>query len=147
VTPAARLIVDLRARGISFVIRGRDETHDGRLWICPADARITDAERALIKIHRAELKDYACGDLPAPLSDAPQPPPRPRLSPAVTKSTVPESDYPALGLSVVRGIVTHPLGDEFAQRILSGDVPQDEARAMKRRADDEVRSWRSRLLR
>jgi hypothetical protein len=57
--------------------------------------------------------------------------------------TILRSEYPELGLSVVNGIVTHALGDEFAQRILDGDVTRDEAIAMQRRKERDVGSMKS----
>jgi hypothetical protein len=46
----------------------------------------------------------------------------------------------------VNGVVTHALGDNFAADILSGRVSHEEAAAIKRRAEEEVQSWRSGLV-
>ena len=78
--------------------------------------------------------------------EAPPPVEAPQSSPAEQSSTEPEpyvlprERYADVGLCEVNGTVTHPLGDDHAQRILSGEIPYDDARDQQQ---DAMRSARA----
>jgi hypothetical protein len=105
----ARLVEDLRARGFTFETRGK------RVRVQPW-RELTPDEKLAVRRHKAAIRALVDGrdySTPRPA------PPAPRVA-------IPEG-YSALGISVVNGVATHPLGDEHAAKILSGEVPRDEA--------------------
>jgi hypothetical protein len=96
----------------------------GRLVVQPASL-LTDEERTYIRANAAAI---AAATRPSPAA----PPPPPLLP----------SEYASLGLRVENGVVTHALGDEFAERILRGDISPEEARAMQQRRKRDLFAMR-----
>ncbi|MBS1819608.1 MAG: hypothetical protein JSU08_16870 [Acidobacteria bacterium] len=56
--------------------------------------------------------------------------------------TIAPRDYAALGLSVVNGVVTHPLGDHVAADILAGRISRARAIEMRKQAEQFGRELR-----
>jgi hypothetical protein len=97
----------------------------GNNRITARGAKLTDAQRELLKLHRRELLDALHGDVTAELK----------------ATVVEEKDFESVGLFTIDGgkRLTHDLGDDYADDILSGLIPIDAARAEVKHADDAER--------
>lgn len=110
---------------MAVVLRGN------RLGVHPgtAYAALPEADRAALRTYRAELKallrhGYTPADIEQP---ATAPPPEAEPPQA---DTIGREDYDALGLFELRGVLTHAFGDEFARRIVRGEISRDYAMAI-----------------
>lgn len=133
-TPAANLVVSLRARGITFAVR------NNRLWLLPAAAykTLTDAERATMRARRDELKRIARGDLPVPVA-APSPNYVPKQRPKPPEPVIQPREYESVGLFYINGVLTCSWGDDVAQDILYGRVHRQDAERWQRARQDQQR--------
>ena len=126
-TPAG-ILARLQSRGVHLCLRR------GRLAVQPpqAYAALSDADRAALRAHRRELKELVRNDVP------PEALPAPRLRVSTGERSddaraclapkgISPDEYDAFGLFKIRGVVSHAMGDEFAQRILRGEIPRAEA--------------------
>jgi hypothetical protein len=66
-------------------------------------------------------------------------PPEPRL--------LPEHLWKSVGLEDRDGIISHPLGDDVTQLILTGAIPLAEAQAIEQRAERQREEFASALRR
>jgi hypothetical protein len=135
VTDHSAFVASLTPRGIGLALRRN------RLLVRPASAhrRLTDAELAYVREHRASLKKFLIDGQPQAA-----PPVASNVAPPTAKPQVTPDDYDALGLFVVRGVVTHGLGDDYAQRILRGDITREHAGALARAQVNECAALRRR---
>ena len=89
---------------------------------------------------RAEVKRYR-RDLVVLLREpgsgvrAPEPPTPPSPPTVPTTPTLSPADYHRFGISVVRGIPTHPLGDQYAADVIAGRIPRQHAEQAEQAAD------------
>src|SRR5690349_23426088 len=108
-----QLLARLRAMGVEFqgVERSRLRVKGWRNLTADDQQAVNQQRQALLDLLRAEQE------------------------PSFRQIPITPRDYAALGLTVVNGVVTHPLGDQHAADILAGRISRSAAEAMQQQAE------------